>query len=138
MGLYGISNVWCTICDNFSECDSQGRLIDTDKWDNHNTIARGWLTSGEDHYQPVTFRRIYGAKTPSMQQPIAASPMPNTTTEMAHPPNNNVVPVDYPEEECADLWSNKDIFRSQATLGCEGSFLMWNDMLHITLCSLST
>merc|ERR1719266_2643018 len=88
---------------NGRECDSQGRLIDTDKWDNHNTIARGWLTSGEDHYQPVTFRRIYGAKTPSMQQPIAASPMPNTTTEMAHPPNNNVVPVDYPEEECADL-----------------------------------
>ena len=45
-----------------------------------------------------------------MQQPIAASPMGHATNEMAHPPNNNVVPVDYPEEECADLWSNKDIF----------------------------
>merc|ERR1712223_262357 len=47
---------------NGRECDSQGRLIDTDKWDNHNTIARGWLTSGEDHYQPVTFRKIYNSK----------------------------------------------------------------------------
>merc|ERR1719450_695103 len=26
------------------ELDSQGRLIDTDKWDNHNAIARGWKT----------------------------------------------------------------------------------------------
>ena len=26
----------------FVELDSQGRLTDTDKWDNHNAIARGW------------------------------------------------------------------------------------------------
>lgn len=47
----------------FTEYDSQGRLVDTDKWDNHNTIARGWVTAGEDHYQPVTFRKIYGTKS---------------------------------------------------------------------------
>jgi len=41
------------------EVDSQGRLIDTDKWDNHNAIARGWKTV-EDNYHPVTFRKIYG------------------------------------------------------------------------------
>ena len=79
----------------FTECDSEGRLIDTDKWDNHNTIARGWITSGEDHYQPVTFRKIYGAKN----QPIPPSPI--ITTEVAQTPTNNTVPVDYPEEECA-------------------------------------
>merc|ERR1719361_903181 len=31
------------------ELDSQGRLIDTDKWDNHNAIARGWKNV-EDNY----------------------------------------------------------------------------------------
>merc|ERR1719411_288126 len=96
---------------NGRECDSQGRLIETDKWDNHNTIARGWLTSGEDHYQPVTFRRIYGAKTPSFQQ--QASPMP-AEMKMAQPadeddvsPQQHSVPADacgdYPEDGCADL-----------------------------------
>jgi hypothetical protein len=66
------------------EYDSEGRLIDTDKWDNHNTIARGWLTAGEDHYQPVTFRKIYGTKsvhgpsntplpTSSKQAPVVVS-----------------------------------------------------------------
>ena len=101
----------------FAECDSQGRLIDTDKWDNHNTIARGWLTSGEDHYQPVTFRKIYNSKN----QPMGVSPMPNQNIshadteqmaqqahhqQMMHPSNdNNTVPVDVPEEGCADLWS---------------------------------
>ena len=92
----------------FTECDSQGRLIDTDKWDNHNTIARGWLTSGEDHYQPVTFRKIYNSKN----QPMGVSPMPNIThadmeqMAQAHqmmPNDNNTVPVDVPEEGCADL-----------------------------------
>ena len=99
----------------FTECDSQGRLIDTDKWDNHNTIARGWLTSGEDHYQPVTFRKIYNSKN----QPMGVSPMPNQNIshadmeqmaqqahhqQMMHPSNdNNTVPVDVPEEGCADL-----------------------------------
>merc|ERR1712110_968450 len=28
------------------------------KWDNHNTIARGWAGMGKN-YQPVTFRSIY-------------------------------------------------------------------------------
>jgi len=100
---------------NGRECDSQGRLIDTDKWDNHNTIARGWLTSGEDHYQPVTFRKIYNSKN----QPMGVSPMPNQNIshadmeqmaqqahhqQMMHPSNdNNTVPVDVPEEGCADL-----------------------------------
>jgi len=93
---------------NGRECDSQGRLIDTDKWDNHNTIARGWLTSGEDHYQPVTFRKIYNSKN----QPMGVSPMPNIThadmeqMAQAHqmmPNDNNTVPVDVPEEGCADL-----------------------------------
>merc|ERR1719447_419175 len=66
------------------EYDSEGHLIDTDKWDNHNTIARGWLTAGEDHYQPVTFRKIYGTKsvhgpsntplpTSSKQAPVVVS-----------------------------------------------------------------
>merc|ERR1712083_253234 len=90
------------------EYDSEGRLIDTDKWDNHNTIARGWLTSGEDHYQPVTFRKIYNSKN----QPMGVSPMPNIThadmeqMAQAHqmmPNDNNTVPVDVPEEGCADL-----------------------------------
>jgi len=91
---------------NGRECDSEGRLIDTDKWDNHNTIARGWVTSGEDHYQPVTFRKIYNSKN----QP--GTPMPNIThadmEQMAQanqmmPNDNNTVPVDVPEEGCADL-----------------------------------
>lgn len=45
------------------EYDSEGHLFESDKWDNHNTIARGWITAGEDHYQPVTFRKIYGTKS---------------------------------------------------------------------------
>merc|ERR1719266_3087319 len=68
---------------NGRECDSQGRLIDTEKWDNHNTIARGWLTSGEDHYQPVTFRKIYNSKN----QPMGVSPMPNQN--ISPMPNQN-------------------------------------------------
>jgi len=59
---------------NGREYDSQGRLMDTDKWDNHNTIARGWLTAGEDHYQPVTFRRIYGTKSVAGPSPLPPTP----------------------------------------------------------------
>lgn len=60
------------------ELDSQGRLIDTDKWDNHNAIARGWKHV-EDNYHPVTFRKIYGVEkqaptpVPTRQPPIAAA-----------------------------------------------------------------
>lgn len=61
----------------FSEYDSQGRLVDTDKWDNHNTIARGWAGSGECHYQPVTFRKIYGAKSV-----IGPSPLPTSSSRI--------------------------------------------------------
>ena len=65
----------------FIELDSQGRLIDTDKWDNHNAIARGWKHV-EDNYHPVTFRKIYGVEkqaptpVPMMKQ---ATPITATT-----------------------------------------------------------
>merc|ERR1719414_1785975 len=65
------------------ELDSQGRLIDTDKWDNHNAIARGWKHV-EDNYHPVTFRKIYGVEkqaptpVPMMKQ---ATPITATTPE---------------------------------------------------------
>jgi len=55
--------------------DSQGAPVDTDKWDNHNTIARGWLSAGEDHYQPVTFRKLYGTKSV-----MGPSPLPIATS----------------------------------------------------------
>merc|ERR1719361_801486 len=63
------------------QLDSQGRLIDTDKWDNHNAIARGWKHV-EDNYHPVTFRKIYGVEkqaptpVPMMKQ---ATPITATT-----------------------------------------------------------
>ncbi len=45
---------------NFFICvDSTISFVETEKWDNHNAIARGWRTI-EDSYHPVTFRRIYG------------------------------------------------------------------------------
>merc|ERR1712020_221253 len=59
------------------ELDSQGRLIDTDKWDNHNAIARGF---SRDNYHPVTFRKIYGVEkqaptpVPMMRQPTPSQP----------------------------------------------------------------
>jgi len=61
------------------EYDSEGRLIDTEKWDNHNTIARGWITAGEDHYQPVTFRKIYGTK--SVHGP-STTPLPTSSNQV--------------------------------------------------------
>ena len=93
------SNTWI-----FSlEYDSQGRLIDTDKWDNHNTIARGWVTAGEDHYQPVTFRKIYGTKSVTGPSPLPTSSTiqkqhqaPIVSEQEAQPPN---------DEGYADLWS---------------------------------
>jgi hypothetical protein len=54
--------------------DSQGYLIDTGKWDNHNAIARGWRTI-EDNYKPVTFRRIYGVdRQATLIQTTASAP----------------------------------------------------------------
>lgn len=86
----------CTISDN----DSQGRLIDTDKWDNHNTIARGWagsraedridLGGSEDHYQPVTFRKLYGTKSvagPSTT-PLPMSSKPVVSEQETYSPND--------------------------------------------------
>ena len=81
----------------FPEFDSQGRLIDTDKWDNHNTIARGWLTAGEDHYHPVTFRRIYGTKSVSGPSPLP--PTPNV--QYVEPIEQEVAPTQ--DEGYADL-----------------------------------
>ena len=79
----------------FLEYDSQGRLIDTDKWDNHNTIARGWVTAGEDHYQPVTFRKIYGTKSVTGPSPLPTSSTiqkqhqaPIVSEQEAQPPND--------------------------------------------------
>jgi len=59
--------------------DSQGRLIDTDKWDNHNAIARGWKTV-EDNYHPVTFRKIYGVDKQT------ATPIPPQMTQRQSTP----------------------------------------------------
>jgi len=61
------------------EYDSEGRLFESDKWDNHNTIARGWITAGEDHYQPVTFRKIYGTK--SVNGP-SNTPLPTSSNKV--------------------------------------------------------
>jgi len=67
------------------ELDSQGRLIDTDKWDNHNAIARGWKHV-EDNYHPVTFRKIYGVEkqaptpVPMMKQSTATTPVASQQT----------------------------------------------------------
>lgn len=60
------------------EVDSQGRLIDTDKWDNHNAIARGWKTV-KDNYHPVTFRKIYGVEKQ------APTPVPSQMTKSQTP-----------------------------------------------------
>ena len=35
---------------------------DTEKWDNHNAIARGWKEVGQA-YKPVTFRKLYGVQS---------------------------------------------------------------------------
>ena len=98
------SRIVCTLTFglHFAECDSQGRLIDTDKWDNHNTIARGWLSSGEDHYQPVTFRKIY-----NKQSVTGPSPLPERVQPQPLPvqPEQEVVaqPEEPHEEGFADL-----------------------------------
>ena len=73
-----------------TELDSQGRLIDTDKWDNHNAIARGWKHV-EDNYHPVTFRKLYGVEkqaptpVPMMKQPTPVAATTPVTTQQDTP-----------------------------------------------------
>jgi hypothetical protein len=43
----------------FAESGDQNTSTNLEKWDNHNSIARGWKTV-EETYHPVTFRKIYG------------------------------------------------------------------------------
>ena len=74
-----------------TDVDSQGRLVEekTDKWDNHNTIARGWRTV-EDSYHPVTFRRIYGVSKQQAQQSIlkTTASAPQLAPSPTHPGEN--------------------------------------------------
>ena len=58
----------------------------TDKWDNHNAIARGWRTV-EDSYHPVTFRRIYGVSKQQAQQSIlkTTASAPQLAPSPTHP-----------------------------------------------------
>merc|ERR1712038_1318006 len=72
------------------ELDSQGRLIDTDKWDNHNAIARGF---SRDNYHPVTFRKIYGVE----KQAPTPVPMMRQATPSNQPPPQQVIPTEEPE-----------------------------------------
>jgi hypothetical protein len=82
------------------ELDSQGRLIDTDKWDNHNAIARGWKHV-EDNYHPVTFRKIYGVEK---QAPTPVPMMKQATPITATTPvaSQQTIPVEE-EEGASDL-----------------------------------
>merc|ERR1712088_622638 len=75
------------------ELDSQGRLIDTDKWDNHNAIARGWKNV-EDNYRPVTFRGIYGVEKQA-PTPIPGQRTPKTSAT----PVASQIPSGEPEGE---------------------------------------
>ena len=47
----------------FQCCSTAGETDKVlNKWDNHNTIARGWAGVG-NNYHPVTFRSIYNVET---------------------------------------------------------------------------
>ena len=47
----------------FQCCSTAGETDKVlNKWDNHNTIARGWAGVGKN-YHPVTFRSIYNVET---------------------------------------------------------------------------
>jgi len=93
------------------ELDSQGRLNDTNKWDNHNAIASGWKTV-ESNYRPVTFRKIYGV---NKQAPTPVPTMqrnPSTPRAVTEPIASQPVATDdvgdtaQPEElqpDCSDL-----------------------------------
>merc|ERR1719188_2429960 len=83
------------------ELDSQGRLIDTDKWDNHNAIARGWKHV-EDNYHPVTFRKIYGVeKQAPTPVPMMRQATPNQPSTPAPAPQQ-VIPAEE-QEAVSDL-----------------------------------
>ena len=84
--------IFCVVTTPFSftELDSQGRLIDTDKWDNHNAIARGF---SRDNYHPVTFRKIYGVE----KQAPTPVPMMRQPTPSSQPPPQQVIPTEEPE-----------------------------------------
>jgi len=83
------------------ELDSQGRLIETDKWDNHNAIARGWKTV-EDNYHPVTFRKIYGVeKQAPTPVPMMRQATPNQPSTPAPAPQQ-VIPAEE-QEAVSDL-----------------------------------
>jgi hypothetical protein len=77
------------------ELDSQGRLTDTDKWDNHNAIARGWKNV-EDNYRPVTFRGIYGVEK---QAPTPVPMMGQRTPNTSATPVASHMPSGEPEGE---------------------------------------
>jgi hypothetical protein len=51
--------------------ENSNLFIETDKWDNHNAIARGWKTV-ENSYHPVTFRRIYGVTKQGLKNTLSA------------------------------------------------------------------
>jgi len=44
------------------------------KWDNHNTIARGW-TNVKANYHPVTFRNIYNVDTQKNESSLQLWPV---------------------------------------------------------------
>merc|ERR1719346_159481 len=84
------------------ELDSQGRLIDTDKWDNHNAIARGWKHV-EDNYHPVTFRKIYGVeKQAPTPVPMMRQATPNQSFTPAPAAPQQVIPAEE-QEAVSDL-----------------------------------
>ena len=96
-------SIFCFIATAFSfiELDSQGRLIETDKWDNHNAIARGWKTV-EDNYHPVTFRKIYGVeKQAPTPVPMMRQATPNQPSTPAPAPQQ-VIPAEE-QEAVSDL-----------------------------------
>jgi len=90
------------------ELDSQGRLTDTNKWDNHNAIASGWKTV-ESNYRPVTFRKIYGVnKQAPTPVPTTMQRNPSTPRAVTEPiaPQPEVATEAQPEElqpDCSDL-----------------------------------
>jgi len=79
------------------ELDSQGGLIDTGKWDNHNAIASGYK-GVKANYRPVTFRKIYGVNK--------QAPTPTPTAPRAAPAPAAQPPAEEPQElqpDCSDL-----------------------------------
>lgn len=73
--------------------DGQGGNTETDKWDNHNAIARGWKNI-EDNYKPVTFRRIYGVDKQAPLQIIKTT----ASAPQLGPSNDHHPDQDYDDE----------------------------------------